>query len=337
MSSKYELVDCDARYGVAAEGAAIWPLIRNGGEDMPHEISHEPLTSTGPLKRIRALRDFKSAGRRVAAGSLGGWVEGEGNLSQEGDCWIFPGCAALGGSRVEGGAALLTGSMLADKALVGGYTVLESSLARGTVRFEGGEVSKPCRLRRSRAALDFVCEEDAMVDATDSELSCGRVERGASLTMVQHSSLHNGCPVIGGKAFLCRSAMSDAATVLAGGSAYLVDSIMGGNAVAISYSHLHLEGVTVLGGEFQVASKFLHPLRVPTQNASGAPFTDFTYNAVTGKFAPRRYHPVFKLREVGAAELLDFIEKNSTRGAAETTFTKITINTLTSIYDALKQ
>lgn len=37
------------------------------------------------LTRIRALKDFGD----VKAGDLGGWVEKESNLSQEGDCWIY--------------------------------------------------------------------------------------------------------------------------------------------------------------------------------------------------------------------------------------------------------
>jgi len=38
------------------------------------------------LRRIQALRDIPKYG--VEAGDLGGWVESETNLSQEGDCWI---------------------------------------------------------------------------------------------------------------------------------------------------------------------------------------------------------------------------------------------------------
>lgn len=36
------------------------------------------------LYRIQSLKDFGD----VKSGDLGGWVEGERNLSQEGDCWI---------------------------------------------------------------------------------------------------------------------------------------------------------------------------------------------------------------------------------------------------------
>ena len=37
------------------------------------------------LRQIIALRDFGD----VTAGSVGGWVEDETTLSQEGNCWIY--------------------------------------------------------------------------------------------------------------------------------------------------------------------------------------------------------------------------------------------------------
>jgi len=36
------------------------------------------------LKRVRALKSFAN----IKKGQIGGWVEGEWNLSQEGDCWV---------------------------------------------------------------------------------------------------------------------------------------------------------------------------------------------------------------------------------------------------------
>ena len=37
------------------------------------------------LYRIKALKDFCD----VKEGELGGWVESEDNLSQEGTCWVY--------------------------------------------------------------------------------------------------------------------------------------------------------------------------------------------------------------------------------------------------------
>lgn len=50
-----------------------------------YELTEETMEYCGyTLHRIRALKDFGS----VKKGSLGGWIEGEENLSQEGDAWV---------------------------------------------------------------------------------------------------------------------------------------------------------------------------------------------------------------------------------------------------------
>lgn len=75
-----------------------------------------------PLYRIQALRDFSD----VKKGDLGGFVESEGNLSQEGDCWIYDMAQAMEKSRVEDDACLRDcskmygSSLLKDKAQLQG-------------------------------------------------------------------------------------------------------------------------------------------------------------------------------------------------------------------------
>ena len=50
------------------------------------------------LYRIRALRSFGN----VRAGDVGGYVQSEANLSQEGDCWIYGDSRVYLNGRVEG-------------------------------------------------------------------------------------------------------------------------------------------------------------------------------------------------------------------------------------------
>ena len=75
-----------------------------------------------PIYRIQALRDFSD----VKKGDLGGFVESEGNLSQEGDCWIYDMAQAMEKSRVEDDACLRDcskmygSSLLKDKAQLQG-------------------------------------------------------------------------------------------------------------------------------------------------------------------------------------------------------------------------
>ena len=49
------------------------------------------------LWRIKALRDFGN----VAKGDIGGWIEGEKNLSHEGDAWVYGKAEVSGDARVS--------------------------------------------------------------------------------------------------------------------------------------------------------------------------------------------------------------------------------------------
>lgn len=50
------------------------------------------------VHRIKAVKDFSD----VKKGDLGGWVESEENLSQEGNCWLYDDAVAFRGARVYG-------------------------------------------------------------------------------------------------------------------------------------------------------------------------------------------------------------------------------------------
>lgn len=46
------------------------------------------------LYRIQAIRNIKNGEFLIKKKDLGGWIESEQNLSQKGNCWIFPNCIA---------------------------------------------------------------------------------------------------------------------------------------------------------------------------------------------------------------------------------------------------
>ena len=62
---------------------------------------------SGNLRRIRALRDIPRY--NIKAGDLGGWVESENKLSQEGDCWVGV-SAIISGNAWVGGNAWVDGN-----------------------------------------------------------------------------------------------------------------------------------------------------------------------------------------------------------------------------------
>jgi hypothetical protein len=50
------------------------------------------------LYQIEALKDFSN----IKKGDLGGWIEKESNLSQQGDCWVYGRARVYGDAWVSG-------------------------------------------------------------------------------------------------------------------------------------------------------------------------------------------------------------------------------------------
>ena len=68
------------------------------------------------LHRIRALRDFGD----VHNGDLGGWIESESNLSQDGKCWVSCNAEVYGNAEVYDNAWVSGNAKVYDDAWVGG-------------------------------------------------------------------------------------------------------------------------------------------------------------------------------------------------------------------------
>lgn len=66
------------------------------------EKKYELIEQKNGLFRIRALRDFSF----LSKGDMGGYVQSEANLSQEGNCWIDPTSVVLENAVVEGNVEL---------------------------------------------------------------------------------------------------------------------------------------------------------------------------------------------------------------------------------------
>ena len=68
------------------------------------------------LHRIRAMRDFGN----VLKGDLGGWIESESNLSQDGKCWVSGNAKVYGDAKVSGDARVGGNAEVCGNAEVGG-------------------------------------------------------------------------------------------------------------------------------------------------------------------------------------------------------------------------
>lgn len=71
------------------------------------------------LFRIKALKNFTtSSGENIYKGDLGGYVQSEKNLDQNGTSWIFKGAIAMDDARVLNNAQLHHDALIKDKAII---------------------------------------------------------------------------------------------------------------------------------------------------------------------------------------------------------------------------
>ena len=98
------------------------------------------------LYRIRALEDFSN----VKAGDLGGYIESEFNLSQNGNCWIDRNCKAYEGAsvmdnaRVKGAAELSGTTLVRENAIIDGMIIAVSSTFEWNSFITGKLMLKNC-------------------------------------------------------------------------------------------------------------------------------------------------------------------------------------------------
>lgn len=80
-----------------------------------YELTSE---TKGKLRRIRALKDIEHFG--VKKGDLGGYVESEENLSQDGDAWVHDGAEVYDNAQVFGSAIVSDTARVYGDATVSG-------------------------------------------------------------------------------------------------------------------------------------------------------------------------------------------------------------------------
>lgn len=102
--------------------------------------------------QIKALIDIPRHG--VKAGDLGGQVQGEHNLSQEGDCWIKEGSALRDDARVEGNAIIQNNSIIGDNARVSGDAVVDNCSVMWYSVISGNAVVIDCLVEYYTQILD---------------------------------------------------------------------------------------------------------------------------------------------------------------------------------------
>ena len=135
---------------------------------MKYELFGEP--NGQGLRRVRALRDIPQHG--VKAGDVGGWLQSESNLAQEGDSWVFGNAQVLGAARVSGDARI---------------TKTIDYLTVGPIGRENGTLTafrcKDGIVRATRGCFLGTLDE---LDAASAEVRAGTVHRARFVTAIAH-------------------------------------------------------------------------------------------------------------------------------------------------------
>ena len=96
------------------------------------------------LHRIRAICQVNE---QVSPGMLGGYVQTEDNLSQEGTCWIYDQAVCCEEAAVADDGRMFDGAVARGSALVGGDArMFERAMAEGNSSFFSGELKEDARL-----------------------------------------------------------------------------------------------------------------------------------------------------------------------------------------------
>ena len=96
------------------------------------------------LHRIRARCQVNE---QVGPGALGGYVQTEDNLSQDGTCWIYDQAICCEEAVVEDDGRLFDGAVARGSALISGDArMFERAVAEGNSSFFSGELKEDARL-----------------------------------------------------------------------------------------------------------------------------------------------------------------------------------------------
>lgn len=158
--------------------------------ELTNEIKNLP--SGVVLYRIRALKDFAD----VKAGDLGGFVQKESNLTQDGDAWVHHDAEVFGDAIVGGGAKVLDSAKVYGSAIVCGRAWVNDNAEV----FGGAEVCDDARVCDNAKVFG-----SAAVGGFAVVLDNAVVRDVATVTdraKIKNCSIVGGHTMIGGKAII---------------------------------------------------------------------------------------------------------------------------------------
>ena len=155
---------------------------------MKYELTERSLYNSRGKKlfHIKALKDFG----HIKKGQLGGLVQGEHNLSHEGDCWIYPHASACDSSKVTDDAELKDFCRITDYAKLRDNAVMQDEATlEGCGSLSGNAVMMNNSLMTGRSSASG----DAIVSKSPVYIYAGKVhvtitDNHVTVTSVKHSN-----------------------------------------------------------------------------------------------------------------------------------------------------
>ena len=185
-------------------------------ENVKYELARDEASTTVFGKkhyRVRALQDIPEQG--IPAGRLGGFVESENNLSQEGSCWIAHDALVTGNARVRddavvsGRATVMDNAAVQDKAMVSGFAVVAGN---AVVQGRGSHVAGDALVMDKASVSSYgfvsgqalVCGNSIIVNAMVRDSAVvrdsrvwGGAEVGGNAVVTDQADLKNGIKLSG--------------------------------------------------------------------------------------------------------------------------------------------
>lgn len=164
--------------------------------------------------RIRALRDIER--HKVKKGDLGGFIAYEGNLSQDGDCWVAGNASVYEGGRVEGNAVLHDYARVSHAAVVKGNAII----AGGSVVFGASTVVEDHAVVLNKASVGngvHLCGQSCVIGSADVRGIFTHLDKGGARCVISDKSAVSGQATVDGHVTLCGVAkVTGCSKILAG-------------------------------------------------------------------------------------------------------------------------
>ncbi len=142
-----------------------------------YELTEETMEFNGcNLHRIKALKDFSD----VKKGDLGGWVESEDNLSQEGNCWLY------------GNSKVCANGLVKKNAIVKGISsIMNNSIISGNAELYGNVVTSSRTRISGNAELNGDITITGHVTIKDDVMITGKVALSRNVYLYSNATIES--------------------------------------------------------------------------------------------------------------------------------------------------